>query len=56
MQLLSVHSTMYTHDACVLLVTTKFSTVELSKTKLGTLPPLVLGGIIENQNSDFVTE
>ena len=30
------------------------STVELSKTKLGTLPPLVLGGIIENQNSDFV--
>jgi hypothetical protein len=29
-------------------------TVKLSKTKLGTLPPLVLGGIIENQNSDFV--
>jgi hypothetical protein len=29
-------------------------TVELGKTKLGTLPPLVLGGIIENQNSDFV--
>jgi hypothetical protein len=29
-------------------------TVKLSKTKLWTLPPLVLGGIIENQNSDFV--
>ena len=35
---------------------TKFSTitVKLSRTKLGTLPPLVLGGIMENQNSDFV--
>jgi hypothetical protein len=32
-----------------------FFTVELSRTKLETLPPLVLGGIIENQNSDFVT-
>jgi hypothetical protein len=31
------------------------STVELGETALGTLPPLVLGGIIENQNSDFVT-
>jgi hypothetical protein len=30
------------------------STVKLSETKLWTLPPLVLGGIIENQNSDFV--
>jgi hypothetical protein len=30
------------------------TTVELSRTELGTLPPLVLGGIIENQNSDFV--
>jgi hypothetical protein len=29
-------------------------TVELGGTKLGTFPPLVLGGIIENQNSDFV--
>jgi hypothetical protein len=29
-------------------------TVELSGTKLVTLPPLVLGGIIENQNSGFV--
>jgi hypothetical protein len=29
-------------------------TVKLSGTELGTLPPLVLGGIIENQNSDFV--
>ena len=29
-------------------------TVELSGIKLGMLPPLVLGGIIENQNSDFV--
>jgi hypothetical protein len=28
-------------------------TVELGRTKLGTLPPLALGGIIENQNSDF---
>jgi hypothetical protein len=31
----------------------KLATVKLSTTKLGTLPPLVLGGIIENQNSDF---
>ena len=31
-------------------------TVELSRTKLQTLPPLVLGGIIENQNSDFVIQ
>jgi hypothetical protein len=31
-------------------------TVELSGTKLWTLPPLVLGGIIENQNSDFVMQ
>ena len=29
-------------------------TVELSRTKLGTLPPLELSRIIENQNSDFV--
>ena len=29
-------------------------TVKLSGTELRTLPPLVLGGIIENQNSDFV--
>jgi hypothetical protein len=29
-------------------------TVRLSRTKLGTLLSLVLGGIIENQNSDFV--
>ena len=28
--------------------------VELSGTELGTMRPLVLGGIIENQNSDFV--
>jgi hypothetical protein len=27
---------------------------KLEKTKLGTFSPLVLGGIIENQNSDFV--
>jgi hypothetical protein len=32
---------------------TRVCTVELSGTKLGTLPPLALGGIIENQNSDF---
>jgi hypothetical protein len=31
-------------------------TVELSKTKLGTFPLLLLGGIIENQNSDFVMQ
>ena len=30
------------------------TTVELSITKLGMLLTLVLGGIIENQNSDFV--
>ena len=29
------------------------STVKLSRTKLWTFLPLVLGGIIENQNSDF---
>ena len=28
----------------------RLDTVELSKTKLGTLPPLELSGIIENQN------
>ena len=31
------------------------STVKLSETELGTLRLLWLGGIIENQNSDFVT-
>jgi hypothetical protein len=31
-------------------------TVELSKTELGILLPLVLEGIIENQNSDFVMQ
>jgi hypothetical protein len=31
-------------------------TVELRGTKLRTFPPLVLGGIIENQNSDFVMQ
>jgi hypothetical protein len=31
-------------------------TVELSETKLGTFPLLLLGGIIENQNSDFVMQ
>ena len=30
-------------------------TVELSETELGTFPIVQLGGIIENQNSDFVT-
>jgi hypothetical protein len=30
------------------------TTVELGGTELGTLPPLSLGGIIDNQNSDFV--
>jgi hypothetical protein len=30
------------------------STIELSETELRTILPLVLGGIIENQNSDFV--
>ena len=30
------------------------STVELSKTKLWMLRCLLLGGIVENQNSDFV--
>jgi hypothetical protein len=30
-------------------------TVELSRTELGTFPLLLLGGIIENQNSDIVT-
>ena len=34
--------------------TSGYDTVKLSKTKLRTLPPLVLGRIIENQNSDFV--
>jgi hypothetical protein len=29
-------------------------TNELSGTELGTLPPLVIGGIIENKNSDLV--
>jgi hypothetical protein len=29
-------------------------TVKLRRTELGTLPSLVLEGIIENQNSDFV--
>jgi hypothetical protein len=29
-------------------------TVELRGPELGTLRPLVLGGVIENQNSDFV--
>ena len=29
-------------------------TVYLAKTELGTLRSLLLGGIIENQNSDFV--
>ena len=32
------------------------STIELSGTKLRTLRLLVLGGIIENQNSDFVMQ
>jgi hypothetical protein len=41
-----------------ILITTKVDhhTVELSGTELATLSPLVLGGIIENQNSDFVKE
>jgi hypothetical protein len=30
------------------------TTVELGETELGTLRCLLLGGIIENQNSDFV--
>ena len=30
------------------------NTVDLNKTKLGILTLLLLGGIIENQNSDFV--
>ena len=34
---------------------TWIATVKLSETKLRTLRLLVLGGIIENQNSDFVT-
>ena len=34
---------------------TTCSTVKLSRTKLRTLRLLVLGGIIENQNSDFAT-
>jgi hypothetical protein len=32
------------------------NTVELIRTELWTLPPLLLGGIIENQNSDFVMQ
>jgi hypothetical protein len=32
------------------------TTVKLSGTELRTLPSLVLGGIIENQNSDFVMQ
>ena len=44
----------YMHTA-VNLEDLQLCTVELSETKFGTLPPLVLGGIIENQNSDFVT-
>ena len=31
-------------------------TIELSKTELGMFPLLLLGGIIENQNSDFVMQ
>ena len=37
-----------------LLVGIHLSTVEMSGTELRMFPPLVLGGIIENQNSDFV--
>jgi len=31
------------------------TTDELGGTELGTLPALLLGGIIENQNADFAT-
>ena len=31
------------------------TTVKLGRTKIGIFLPLFLGGIIENQNSDFVT-
>jgi hypothetical protein len=31
-------------------------TVDLRRIELRVLPPLVLGGIIENQNSDFVMQ
>ena len=36
----------------VYVVTLPTITVELRRTKLGMLPVLLLGGIIENQNSD----
>ena len=32
------------------------ATIELSKTELEMFPLLLLGGIIENQNSDFVMQ
>jgi hypothetical protein len=41
----------YTH-----VTTFSTTTVNLSETKLGTLRLLLLGGTIENQNSDFVMQ
>jgi hypothetical protein len=40
--------------ACQLLLMSASATVELVKTKTRDFPPLFIGEIIENQNSDFV--
>ena len=47
---------MYVKDRpdLTMILTMSYHTLGLSKTKLGTFPPLVLGGIIEDPNSDFV--
>jgi hypothetical protein len=47
--------TLFSSPFCMKCIEFTTRTVELSRTELGTLPPLVLEGIIENQNSDFVT-
>jgi hypothetical protein len=42
------------YKSCEIYMSLYTSTMELSKIKLCKFPPLVLGEIIENQNSDFV--
>ena len=42
------------YKSCEIDMSLYASTVELRRIKLCKLPPLVLGEIIENQNSDFV--
>jgi hypothetical protein len=44
----------YSTNIFIFLAEGERGTAKLSKTKSGALPPRVLGGIIENQNSDFV--